>query len=46
LPPEKLTQSEQELLIQVHRLDENDIKKLIALARAIADLYDRKSSEI
>jgi transcriptional regulator with XRE-family HTH domain len=44
LPPENLSQSEQELLIQVHRLDEEDIKRLIAQARAIADLYENKST--
>jgi transcriptional regulator with XRE-family HTH domain len=45
LPPEKLSQSEQELLIQVHRLDEDDIKRLTAQARAIADLSERESAE-
>jgi transcriptional regulator with XRE-family HTH domain len=45
LPPEKLSLDQQELLIQASRLDDDDIQRLIAQARALADLADQESLE-
>ena len=45
LPPEKLSSEEQALLIQAHRLDDYDIKRLTAQARVLADLAEQESLE-
>ncbi len=42
VPPEKLSSSEQELLIQARRLYDNDLDKLFTQARTIADLTERE----
>lgn len=41
LLPEKMTPEEQELLKHARRFDKADVAKLIAQARAIANLTDR-----
>ena len=46
VPPEKLSSSEQELLIQANRLNIGDMERLIAQARALADLADQRSLDI
>lgn len=43
VPQEKLSSREQELLIQANRLGEDDLLRLIAQARALADLADSES---
>ena len=44
VPPEKLSLREQELLIQARRLMDEDIRKLIVQARALADLAEQEAS--
>ncbi len=44
IPPEKLSSREQELLIQARRLTDEDIRKLIVQARALADLTEKENS--
>jgi len=36
--PEDLTEKEQELLIQIRRLSEDDLKRITAQAKALADM--------
>jgi hypothetical protein len=40
--PEKLSAEQQELLIQAQRLGKDDLQRLIAQARALADLADQQ----
>jgi transcriptional regulator with XRE-family HTH domain len=42
LPPERLSEGERELLIHVHRLNDDDLHRVIAQTRALADLADKK----
>ena len=41
--PEKLSSSEQELLIQANRLKEDDLQRLIAQAKALAGFAEQES---
>jgi hypothetical protein len=45
LPPEKLSSSDQELLIQANRLKDDDLRRLIVQARALADLAENQALE-
>jgi hypothetical protein len=42
---EKISPGEQNLLIQARRLGEDDLQRLIAQARALADLAEREAME-